>query len=67
VEASVSPQREALACFTAGGAAGWHALLALSLTKARFVGKESIKLDRAEEVMVAVCNEVVELSPFNFK
>jgi hypothetical protein len=52
-EALVSPQREALTGFAAGGAAGWHALIALSLAKARFVGKESIKLDRAEEVMVA--------------
>jgi hypothetical protein len=35
-----------------GGTAGWHALLALSLAKVRFVGKESIKLDKAEEGMV---------------
>jgi hypothetical protein len=55
-EALVSPQREALTGFAAGGAAGWHALLALSLAKVRFVGMESIKLDRAEAVMMfAVC------------
>jgi hypothetical protein len=58
-EALVSPQREALTGFAAGGAAGsWHALLALSLAKVRFAGIESIKLDRAEAVMMfAVCKE----------
>jgi hypothetical protein len=60
-EALVSPQREALTDFAAGGAASWHALLALSLAKVRFVDMESIKLDRAEEVMMfAVCKELVE-------
>jgi hypothetical protein len=37
----------------AAGAAGWDALLALSVTKARFAGRDSKKLDRAEEVMIA--------------
>jgi hypothetical protein len=59
-EVLASPQREALTGFTGVGAAGWHGLLALSPTKARFVGKECIKLDRAEEVMVAGCKEVAE-------
>jgi hypothetical protein len=53
-EALVSPQREALTGLAAAGAAGWDALLALSVTKARFVGKDSIKLNKAEEVMIAV-------------
>jgi hypothetical protein len=53
-EALVSPQREALAGLAVAGAAGLDALLALSLTKARFVGRDSMKLDRAEEVMIAV-------------
>jgi hypothetical protein len=51
-EASLSLQREALAGLAAGGAAGLEVLMALSLTKVRFAGKESIiKFDRAEEVM----------------
>jgi hypothetical protein len=59
----VSPQREdASTGFAAGGAAGRrHALLALSLDSTSFVGRESIKLDRAEAVMmVALCKEVAE-------
>jgi hypothetical protein len=50
-EALLSLQREALAGLAAAGAAGRELLLALSLTKARFEGKDSIKL---EEVMVTV-------------
>jgi hypothetical protein len=50
-DALVSFQREGL---VVGGAAGWDALLALSLTKARFTGRDSMKLDREEEVMIAV-------------
>jgi hypothetical protein len=51
-EASLSLQREALTGLAAGGAAGLEVLMALSLTKVRFAGKESIiKFDRAEEVM----------------
>jgi hypothetical protein len=51
----VSLQRQALAGFlTVGGAAGWDALLALSLTNARFTGRDSMKLDREEQDMIAV-------------
>jgi hypothetical protein len=50
----VSLQRQALTGLAAEGAAGWDALLALSLTKARFTGRDSMKLDREEEDMVAV-------------
>jgi hypothetical protein len=74
-DALVSPQREDVltGISTAGGTAGRHALLALSLVKVRFAGKESIKLDRGEEVkesikldraeegmMVLVCKEVAD-------
>jgi hypothetical protein len=52
-DALVSFQRPALARL-AGGAEGWDAILALSLIKARFTGRDSIKLDREEELMVAV-------------
>jgi hypothetical protein len=47
-DALVSVQREGL---VVGGAAGWAVLLALSLTKARFTGRDSMKFDR-EEVMI---------------
>jgi hypothetical protein len=54
-DALVSLQRQAaLTGLAAGGVAGWDALLALSLTKARFTGIDSMKLDREEEDMVAV-------------
>jgi hypothetical protein len=52
-DALVSLQRlVALAGLTVGGAASWDALLALSLTKVRFTGRDSIKLDREEEDMI---------------
>jgi hypothetical protein len=38
----------------AGAAVGWDAILALSLIKERFTGRDSIKLDREEELMNAV-------------
>jgi hypothetical protein len=38
-----------------GGAAGWDILLALSLTKERFAGRDSMKVDREEGSMIAVC------------
>jgi hypothetical protein len=53
-DALVSLQRQALTGLVTGGAAGWDAVLALSLTKARFTGMDSMKLDREEEDMVAV-------------
>jgi hypothetical protein len=53
-DALVSLQRQALAGLPVEGAAGWDALFALSLTKARFAGRDSIKLDREQEVMIAV-------------
>jgi hypothetical protein len=37
-----------------GGAAGWAALLALSLTKARFNGRDSMKSDREEVIICSV-------------
>lgn len=37
-----------------GGGAGWDTLLALSVTKARFTGRDSMKLDNEEEVMITV-------------
>jgi hypothetical protein len=53
-QALVSSQREAFIVLAVAGAAGWDTALALSVTKARFIGKDSIKLDRAEaEVMIA--------------
>jgi hypothetical protein len=53
-DALVSLQRQALAGLPAGGTAGWDALFALSLAKARFAGRDSMNLDRAEEDMIAV-------------
>jgi hypothetical protein len=53
-DALVSLQRLAFAGLATGGAIGWHALLALSLTKARFTGRDSMKLDREEDDMIAV-------------
>jgi hypothetical protein len=50
----VSLQRQALTGLTVGAAAGWDALLALSLTNARFTGRDSMKLDREEQDMIAV-------------
>jgi hypothetical protein len=53
-DALVSLQRLALAGLATGGAAGWDALLALSLTKVRFTGIDSMKVDREEEDMPVV-------------
>jgi hypothetical protein len=53
-DALVSLQRQALARLQAGNAGGWDAILALSLVKERFTGRDSIKLDREEELMIAV-------------
>jgi hypothetical protein len=50
-DALVSLQRQALTGFSAGGVAGWDAVLALSLTTARFIGRDSMKLDSVEEDM----------------
>jgi hypothetical protein len=52
-DALVSLQRQALG-LSAGGAVGWDALLALSLTSARFTGRDSMKEDREEEDMIVV-------------
>jgi hypothetical protein len=49
----VSLQRQALS-LSAGGAEAWDALLALSLTKARFTGRDSMKVEREEEDMIVV-------------
>jgi hypothetical protein len=59
-DALVSLQRQALASLLAGGAAGWDALLALSLTKTRFAGRDSIKSDKKKDVMIKVLKEVTE-------
>jgi hypothetical protein len=53
-DALVSLQRQALTRLQAGAAVGWDAILALSLIKERFTGRDSIKLDREEELMNAV-------------
>jgi hypothetical protein len=55
-DALVSVQRQGLAV---GGAAGLAVLLALSLTKARFTGRDSMKFDR-EEVMICSVVEAAE-------
>jgi hypothetical protein len=52
-DALVSLQRLALTGL-AEGAAGWDGLLALSLTKTRLTGRDSMKLDREEEDMIVV-------------
>jgi hypothetical protein len=55
----VSIQREGL---VVGGAADWAALpLALSLIKTKFTGRDSMKLDREEEVMIAILQRPVEI------
>jgi hypothetical protein len=59
-DAFVSLQRQALASLLTGGAAGWDALLALSLTKTSFAGRDSIKSDRKEDDMIKVLKEVAE-------
>jgi hypothetical protein len=54
-EVLISLQRQpALTDLSAGGAAGRDALLALSLTKARFAGRDSMKAAGGEEDMIAV-------------
>jgi hypothetical protein len=53
-DALVSIHRLAFAGLAAEGAAGWDALLALSQTKARFTGRDSMKSDREQEAMIAV-------------
>jgi hypothetical protein len=56
-DALVSFQREGL---VVGDAAGRAALLALSLTKTKFTGRDSMKFDREEEVMIVILQEAVE-------
>jgi hypothetical protein len=54
-DALAALQRQALvAGLLAEGAAGWDALLALSPIKGRFIGRDSMKVDREEEDMIAV-------------
>jgi hypothetical protein len=49
-DALVSLQRQALTGLTAGGVVvGWDVLLALSLTKERFTGRDIMKVDSEEE------------------
>lgn len=57
-DAFVSFQREGLGA--GAGAAGWATLLALSQTKTQFTGRDSMKLDREEEVMITILQEPVE-------
>jgi hypothetical protein len=53
-------QRQALLTgLSTGGAAAWDALLALSLTKARFTGRDSMKVAREEEDMVVVVDKTL--------
>jgi hypothetical protein len=58
-DALVSLQRQNLTGLPAGGAADWNTHLALSLTKARFTGRDSMKLDK-EEVMFVCFKNVAE-------
>jgi hypothetical protein len=51
-DALVSLQRQSLDSLPIGGEAGWNTILALSQTRERFVGRDSMKMDK-EEVMAA--------------
>jgi hypothetical protein len=53
-EALPSDQRDLLAGFVAGATRMWQATLALSLTTTMLVGRESIKLERVEDVILAM-------------
>jgi hypothetical protein len=54
VEALPSDQRDRLAVFVAGATIMWLAALALSLTRTKLVGRESIRLERVKVVMAAM-------------